>query len=138
MIRHFLILVMIPIPTLADVLVPVRTISAETVIGPEDIVLRDLDILGALVDPQDVVGMEARVALFAGRPIRLADLAPPAVVRRNDVVPLIYEAAGLSIKTEGRALDRASPGDQIRVMNLTSRSTVSATVDEFGIAHVSN
>jgi len=40
------------------------------------------------------------------------------------------------ISTEGRALDRAGPGDFIRVMNLTSRATVTARVDGSGTAHV--
>ena len=138
MIRLLIVLALCPQAVLADILVPVRTIPAETVIGADDVILRDMDVAGGLTNAQDVIGMEARIALFAGRPIRAEDLAEPAVVRRNDVVQLIYETAGLSIKTEGRALDRASPGDQIRVMNLASRTTVSAMVDEFGIAHVSN
>jgi len=121
----------------AEVLVAVRTIPAQTVIAPEDLAFKDTAIAGGLTDQSLLVGMEARVALFAGRPIRLDDVRPPAVVQRNQIVQLNYQTAGLSIKTDGRALDRASAGEIIRVMNLASRTTVTATIDEFGVAHVS-
>lgn len=120
----------------AEVLVAARTIPAQTVLTADDLLLRDVNAPGGLTDPTAVVGLEARVALFAGRPIREADLGIPAVVERNQVVPLIYAGAGLYIKTEGRALDRAGPGELIRVMNLQSRSTVTARIAEDGSAHV--
>jgi len=81
--------------------------------------------------------MEARVALYAGRPIRQGDVGPPAVVDRNQIIPLVYMRSGVMISTEGRALDRAGPGDLIRVMNLSSRSTVTARVGSDGAAYVS-
>ena len=102
----------------------------------DDLLLREGNTPGGLTDPADVIGLEARVALFAGRPIRQADLGIPAVVERNQIISLIYDGAGLYIKTEGRALDRAGPGELIRVMNLQSRSTVTARIDESGSAYV--
>lgn len=98
--------------------------------------MRDIKAPGALADPLSVIGQEARVALFAGRPIRGSDIGQPAVVDRNQVVPLLFESVGLLIRTEGRALDRAGPGDVIRVMNISSRTTVTATIDAAGVAHV--
>lgn len=120
----------------AEVVVAARTIPAQTVVAPEDLVLRDMDAPGALSDPGLVVGKEARVALFAGRPIRDSDLGVPAVVERNQVIPLIYQGAGLTIKTDGRALNRAGPGELIRVMNIQSRTTVTARIDAGGSAYV--
>ncbi len=120
----------------ADVIVAARTIPAKTVIAAEDLLMRDISAPGAAIDPDLVIGKEARVALFAGRPIYDRDVGVPAVVERNQVIPLIYEGAGLMIKTEGRALERAGPGDVIRVMNTQSRTTVSALIDEGGLAHV--
>ncbi|NBD30214.1 MAG: flagellar basal body P-ring formation protein FlgA [Alphaproteobacteria bacterium] len=118
--------------------VAARTIPAKSVIGPDDLLLREVSTLGAVRDPDQIIGMEARVALYAGRPIRSADIGPPAVVERNQIVALIYAQNGLVIRTEGRALDRAGPGDLIRVMNVMSRQTVRAVIDEEGIAHVTN
>ena len=46
----------------------------------------------------------ARVTLYPDRPIRPGDLAPPALVDRNQIVTLEYAAGPLVILTEGRAL----------------------------------
>jgi len=124
-------------PVSAEALVPNRTIPARTVIQPGDIGVSDLVVPGAMVDPAAVIGMETRVALYPGRPIVAADLALPATVERNAVLPLVYASAGLLITTEGRALDRAAPGDVIRVMNLESRTTVTARIGADGAAYVS-
>ncbi|WP_373487298.1 flagella basal body P-ring formation protein FlgA, partial [Blastomonas sp.] len=40
--------------------------------------------------------------------------------------------------TDGRALGRAGVGDVIRVMNLTSRTTVTAQIGADGAAYVSH
>ena len=122
----------------AEMLVAARTIPAAQVIMAEDLVRRDGSVAGALADPALVVGMETRVALYPGRPIRAGDIGPPAVVERNQIVLLVYAAGTLTITTEGRALDRAGPGDAIRIMNLASRNTVTATIAEDGTAHVQN
>lgn len=121
-------LISLALPAAADTVVATRTIRAMAVIGPEDVALAPGSVPGTLGEPADALGMEARVTLYAGRPIRAADIGPPAVVERNQIVPLVYQAGPLSILTEGRALARAGIGDTIRVMNLASRSTVSGRV----------
>jgi flagellar basal body P-ring formation protein FlgA len=124
-------------PALADIVVPARTIPARTLITEADLTLRDMDVPGAVVTMDEIVGMEARVALYSGRPIQPGDVGFPAIVERNGIVPLIFTSGTLSIATEGRALDRAGPGDVIRVMNLASRTTVTATIGADGVAYVS-
>jgi len=136
MIRICILIMVFGTPAVADTLIAARTIPARTVIAPEDVLLRDIVVLGALEAPEFAIGQETRVALYAGRPIRAADLGAPSVVERNQIISLIYNHGGIVITTEGRALDRAGPGDLIRVMNLTSRTTVSARVDAAGSAFV--
>lgn len=121
----------------ADALVPVRTIPAQRVIGPADISPSELVVPGAITDPAAVIGMEARVALYPGRPILPGDIALPATIARNAILPLVYASGNLFITTEGRALDRAGPGDVIRVMNIASRTTVTARIGADGAAYVS-
>lgn len=108
----------------AEIAVPVRTIRANDVIAAKDLVVKPADVPGTFEHPRDVIGQEARVALYAGRPIRLDDIGPPAIVNRNQIVALFFSQGGLMISTEGRALARGGIGDRIRVMNLTSRTTL--------------
>lgn len=115
-------------PALADVVVPIHTIRPKVVLTESDLQIRPANVTGALNNLADVVGMEARISLYAGRPIRPSDLRPPAVIDRNQVVPLSYQSGTLTIITEARALDRAAPGETIKAMNLSSRNTVHAFV----------
>jgi flagella basal body P-ring formation protein FlgA len=124
-------------PASAETVVPLRTIPAQTLIAATDLGLSEAVVPGSISDPALVIGFEARVALYAGRPIRPEDLGPPAVVERNAIIPLIFRHGNLLITAEGRALDRAGPGEFIRVMNTASRSTVTARVGPDGAAYVS-
>jgi len=101
-----------------------------------DLVIQSGTLAGGESDPKLFIGMEARVALYAGRPIRASDVGFPAIVDRNQLIPLVYDANGLIIRTEGRALGRAGVGEVIRVMNMASRNTVSARVGPDGAAYV--
>lgn len=132
-----LALILLATPVAAEVVVTTRTIPARSIIAAEDLALRDLDVPGAVGSFDEIVGMEARVALYANRPVRPGDVGFPAIVERNQILPLIYATGTLLITTEGRALDRAGPGDAIRVMNLDSRNTVTAVIGADGAGYVS-
>jgi len=133
---RFLALIFMVGTASADTVVATRTLPATTLIGPGDVVLQGIDVPGAVDRLEMAIGMEAKVALYAGRPIALSNLRFPAIVDRNQIIPLIYQTGSLHIATEGRALDRAGPGDVIRVMNLASRNTVVAKIGIDGAAHV--
>ncbi len=127
-----LVLILAGWPALADSLVATRPIRAQAVLTAEDVTLVDAEIAGALTDAAQAVGLEARVVIYPGRPVRAQDLGPPAIVERNQLVGLIYRAGSLAILTEGRALARGGVGDEIRVMNLSSRTTVTGLIGPDG------
>lgn len=131
-----LMLATIPCSALADALFATRTIRAQEVISAEDLVLRRIHVDGAAEDMETIIGQEARVAIYAGRAIHSGDIGPAAIAERNQIVPLTYRNGPIEITTEGRALARGSAGETIRVMNLTSRRTVSATLAADGRAIV--
>jgi len=130
------LLCLLATPALADSLVATRPIRAQTILVAEDVTLVEAQIDGALGAASAAIGLEARVTIYPGRPIRAGDLGPPAVVERNQIVPLAYRAGPLSILTEGRALARGGVGDVIKVMNLASRTTVSGLIGTDGMVVV--
>lgn len=136
MIRFLLPVLLCASSALAETIVAARTIPAQTILTFEDLVLSDDDSPGGVADPFRLVGKESRVALYSGRPIRESDVISPAIVERNQRINLVYTGNGLSIQTDGRALDRAAAGDLISVMNLSSRTTVIAEIGRDGIAYV--
>ncbi|MEX0351076.1 MAG: flagellar basal body P-ring formation chaperone FlgA [Paracoccaceae bacterium] len=116
------------LPAQADIVMPNRTIRAKELISPTDLVQEPGEMPGVYRHPAEVVGYEARVTLYAGRPIRAGDVVPPALVNRNDLVSLVFAKGGLTITADGRALGRGAVGDTIRVMNQSSRTTLSGRI----------
>ncbi|MBB3994228.1 flagella basal body P-ring formation protein FlgA [Sulfitobacter undariae] len=125
-------------PVLAETVVPVRTIRPAQTITNEDVTIATGKSNKGYANLSQVLGQEARVVLYAGRPIFLTDLAPPSVISRNQIVLLLYDTNGISISTEGRALERGAIGDRVRVMNLGSRATLFGVIADNGTIKVSN
>ncbi|WP_170761308.1 flagellar basal body P-ring formation chaperone FlgA [Ruegeria lacuscaerulensis] len=128
--RFQLLLVVLlgPISVQAEIVVPTRTIRAKEIISAGDLEIKAQQVPGAASNPDVLIGQEARIALYPGRPIREGDVGPPALVNRNDLVVLVFDRRPLSITAEGRALGRGAVGDRIRVMNLASRTTVTGFI----------
>ena len=81
----------------SQTLVAAKNLRAQSIIGPEDLVVMERSIPGTYGIVDDIIGMEARVTLYAGRPIRIDQIGPPAVIERNQIVTLLYRRGGLSI-----------------------------------------
>lgn len=133
--RLALILCLLPQLAAADTLVAKRTIRSQSVLAPEDLGLSPTAVAGALTDPEQAIGMEARVVLYAGRPIRPEDIGPAAVVVRNQTVMIRFKRGSLVITAEGRSLGSGTVGERILVMNLGSHTTVSGTIGPDGSIH---
>lgn len=131
-----LLFLILPLPAMADSLVATRTIRAQTIFGPGDVTLVEAQIPGALTSVEAAIGLEARVAIYAGRPIMASAIGPAAIVDRNQLVTLIFTRGGLTIAAEGRALDRGGVGDRVQVMNLASRNTLTGLIAPDGSVQV--
>ncbi len=134
--RLALLLCLLAGPAFADSMVASRTIKAQTVLAAEDVTPVAAEIPGAIATADQAIGRETKVTLYAGRPIRAEDLGAPTLVDRNQKVTLLFQTGGLTISVDGRALDRGGAGDPIRVMNLSSRQTVTGTVSDDGTIRV--
>lgn len=74
------------------------------------------------------VGLELKRAVYTGKVLSPSDVGPPTAVARNAIIQLEFARGPLVITTEGRALDAGAVGDQVRVMNLTSKVVLTAVV----------
>lgn len=119
-------------PAAANAIYASRVIRAGEIIAHGDVEQHTDESPGAAQSLAEVVGAEARVTLYANRPIRRDQIGPPTLVTRNQPVAIIFVRSGLHIEVEGRAMDRGSVGETIRVMNLGSRRTVSGLVRHDG------
>ena len=120
----------------AQSVTPVRAIRSQTVLAAEDLALGEEAVPGGIGSIDEAVGLEAKVALYPGRPVLASQLRAPTLVERNAVVRMSYASGPLRIVTDGRALDRAGAGELVRVTNLTSKQTVTGVVAADGSIEV--
>ncbi|NHF73676.1 flagellar basal body P-ring formation chaperone FlgA [Paracoccus xiamenensis] len=108
-----------------------RDLPPGTIIGAADLAWIE-EVPGGIDDPALAIGMQARVAIYEGRPVVPGALRAPVLVSRNQIVRVAFDTGSLRIETEGRALSEGAAGDVVRVMNLASRNTISALVNPDG------
>ncbi|MFN7307583.1 MAG: flagellar basal body P-ring formation chaperone FlgA [Alphaproteobacteria bacterium] len=110
--------------------VATRRLAVGDVVGPED--ARLVQLRAERVRPgtaqrlEDVVGMQLRRPISSDLPFMGADLMTPHIIAKNEVVLMVVEGPGLSLTTQGRALEAAPRGGRLSVMNLSSRNVVEA------------
>lgn len=133
-----LVLAFLATPAASETVVAAKNLRPGMIVTAQDVKLAAADFAGGFQLLEDVIGQEARVVLYAGRPVLPNDIGPPALIDRNQIVTLVYTAGPMTILTEGRSLGRGAIGDRVRVMNLSSRTTVTGSVTINGDVIVSN
>lgn len=108
--------------------VPARAIAMGEILRERDLNFIELraDRIPAMTatEAESLVGQEARRPLRVATPVRASDVMQPVVVRKNQIVALVFTAPGIRLTDRGRALENASASDAVRVMNLTSNRVV--------------
>jgi flagella basal body P-ring formation protein FlgA len=114
-----------------EVAVVTRAIERGEILKTSDVVIERRPKSEALYDPaprERALGMQLRKSARAGQYLRMADLAKPDLVQRDQNVTLIYETNGLYLTMRGKAVDAGSEGDTVSVVNQQSKRTVQGTV----------
>ncbi|MFZ3007155.1 MAG: flagellar basal body P-ring formation chaperone FlgA, partial [Phenylobacterium sp.] len=68
--------------------------------------------------------------------VSVRDVSAPQVIKAGDAVTVIYQAGGVSLALEGKAMGAAGIGDTVSVQNTTSRKIIQATASGPGQAVV--
>lgn len=93
---------------------------------------------GTITDAAQIVGKSPKRVISQGRPIRLDEIASPAVINKGAQVTLMFRSRNLEIKTFGEALDSGAVGDVVRVRNTASKAVVQGTVESADRIRVSS
>lgn len=105
-----------------------HTLRAGTVLHASDLIV-DGEIKEGAPSPLNLfVGMETKRSVYMGKILSTNDVGPPTLIARNAIVTLEFARGPLLITTEGRALDSGAAGENIRIMNLSSKIILTATV----------
>lgn len=86
------------------------------------------DVTGEPATRDRTIGMQLRRPMRAGTPIRLADIAKPELVQRDQNVTIIYQVPGLYLTTRGKAVESGAEGDTVTVLNVQTKRTLTGIV----------
>jgi flagellar basal body P-ring formation protein FlgA len=121
-----------------EVLTYTRSLNAGEIVQPTD--LTWVKVAAASADsPSDatsVIGQVAKRPVRAGAVVLARDVGAAAVIKAGDVVTVTFEADGISLSLEGKALATAGLGEALAVLNIQSKKTFQAVVTGPGQAVV--
>lgn len=83
-----------------------------------------------VLDAQELLGMTPRRMLMASKPITSKEIEAPMIVRRGEIVTMIFENGPLFLTAQGRALQNGAKGEIIRVSSDNSSRTIQAQISD--------
>lgn len=115
-----------------EVVVMVRPLKRESVVGEGDVALRERDVgtlnQGFLSDLDQALGMKLLRPAVLDQVLTPQHLEQAEVIRKGDHVVIIARSGSLSVRMPGEALSKGGLSEQIRVRNLNSKRVVKARV----------
>jgi flagella basal body P-ring formation protein FlgA len=113
-----------------QVLTYARNIASGEVVGPADLVwgkavAQPADAPG---DADAVIGLAAKRPLREGAAVMQHDVAAPVVIKAGELITVTYQAEGISLSLQGKALAAGSVGETLNVENTSSKKTIQAVV----------
>jgi flagella basal body P-ring formation protein FlgA len=121
-----------------EVLTYTRSLSAGEVVQPTD--LAWIKAAAASADsPSDadqVIGQAAKRPLRAGAVVQVRDVGAAIVIKSGDIVTVAFEAEGITLTLQGKAMASAGVGEILPVQNTLSKKVVQTVVTGPGQAVV--
>ncbi|MFI4964490.1 MAG: flagellar basal body P-ring formation chaperone FlgA [Caulobacterales bacterium] len=121
-----------------QVLTYTRSLNAGEIVQPTD-----LAWIKAVAAPQDspsepdmVIGEAAKRPLRAGAVVLARDVGVAQVIKPGDLVTVTYEAEGIVLSLDGKAMGSAGVGETLAVQNTLSKKVVQTVVTGPGQAVV--
>jgi len=113
-----------------DVLTYARNIGAGETVAAEDLVWGKAAMApsDAPRDPDAVIGLAARRPLRAGAAALAHDVSAPQIIKSGEMITVLFQAEGVSLSLQGKALGSAGVGETLNVENTVSKRTIQAVV----------
>ena len=89
-----------------------------------------------LTNREVLIGQQALRPLEAGKPINKLHVRVAPLISRNQIVTLVYQRGGVQLSGSGQALEDGQLGQSIRIVNPSTRSTLTGTVRAGGQVEV--
>jgi len=113
---------MIEVPHLTN------TLRAGEIVSQSDVEMRPVALRyaesGGLITMDQLVGKQLRRSNRAGMMLRSSDITEPELVKRSEMVTIIYRNGPLSLSVTGQALNAAAKGEVVSVLNIASKKVI--------------
>jgi flagella basal body P-ring formation protein FlgA len=111
-----------------EVLTYARSLAAGDIVQPTDLVWAKVAAApqDAPSDADQVIGLAAKRPLRAGAAVSARDISAPQVIKIGDIVTVSYEAEGVAVSLQGKAMTAAAQGDTVMIQNTTSKKVIQA------------
>jgi len=121
-----------------QVLAYAHSLNAGDIVQPGDLIWSREAVAGgdAPRDPDAVIGMAVRRPLREGDAVSLRDVSAPIVIRKDDVISVVFSLNGMSLTLQAKALVDAAVGQSLSVMNPQSKKIIQAVAAQPGQAVV--
>ena len=121
-----------------EVLTYNRSLEAGEIVQPEDLSWTKVAAapVGAPRDADALIGKAAKRPLRSGAAASTRDVTNPQVVKRDDMVEVIFAMDGVNLSLQAKAMGAAAVGDTVSLMNLSSKKALQAVVAAPGKAVV--
>ncbi len=113
----------IPVP--ASQLMPDEPIQAEDL--TEAAVASNLITKRTAIKKEQLIGMVPRRTLAAMKPVAIRDVEAPKVIVKGDTVLVRVANNFMQLTVQGKAMNDAALGEDVRVLNMQSKRTVQGT-----------
>lgn len=120
----------------------VATRPAGTILGPEDIELRLVPLRQAetsgVITTDQLIGKALARQSRGGLMLKPTDVSEPKVIERNAMVTVVLNTGPMTLTVKGQALNNASTGQPVQVLNTASRKILHGVALPNGTVSVTN
>ncbi|MEO8884209.1 MAG: flagellar basal body P-ring formation chaperone FlgA, partial [Devosia sp.] len=125
---------MVDAPTLTETLGPGVILSAANIVmQPVPAKFADNGNIAAL---DQLIGKQLQRQSRAGMVLKISDVADPQLIARSDLVTVYLHVGSLTLTVKGTALNAASLGQQVAVLNSTSKKIIHGTARADGAVEI--
>lgn len=125
-------------PRAVQVLAYLHSLNAGDIVHAEDLTWSREAVAdgNAPKDADAVIGMAARRPLREGAAVSLRDVSAPQVIHKDDMVAVVFNLGGVNLTLQAKAMDGATAGQVLNVINPASKKIIQAVATGPGQAIV--
>lgn len=124
----------VEVPTLS------RRIATGDTVGRDDIqwqtVRAETVARNVILEPEKIIGMEAKHPLPDGQPLRVGDVRAPLIVTKGSLVTMVVQSPTMTLTSKGKAMEDGAKGEAVRIQNTQSKIIVEGEVISPGTVRV--